>query len=200
MRNNLLVFVIMAAFATSNGFAGNDTPALRKILFVGLKGCYFSSDYYTGDQIAENFDVAPDAVDEFINDEFYGAFRDVAGKKNLHLSLCDEAAAQMISSLRYDYDGDVLYSNLSDIDEQEYRSVLQRSQAEYMLVIDQYYIKKEIYPYDSFTHMIHCSVYDASKNKVYDGHYRFTAFDLGSLPLLQKQIKKAADKCIRNIR
>ena len=202
MKNKFFAFVFMAAFVSLNGLAGNDAdPALRGILFVGLKGCYFSSDYYTGDQIAANFDVEPDAVDEFINHEFYDAFKDGAGKKNLYLSAYnDETAAQVISSLRYAYDGDVLYSNLSDIDEKEYRNILQQAQAGYMLVIDQYYIRKEVYPYDNFTHMFHYSVYDASKNKVYDGHYHFVAFDLGALSLLQKQMRKAADKCIRNMR
>ncbi|MDR1602379.1 MAG: hypothetical protein LBS42_08130 [Tannerella sp.] len=200
MKKKVFALIIATVFGASNMYAGNDAvPAVRKILFVGLKNGYFSSDYYTGDQIAENFDVPPDAMDEFINGEFYGAFEDVAMKKNLRLTVCDEKARVVISDLQYDYDGDVLYSNLSKIDEKEYRDVLQQAQAEYLLVFDQYYIKKEVYPYDNFAHIFHYSVYDASKNKVYDGHYRFSAFDLGTLSMLQKQIKKAADKCIRSI-
>ncbi|MDR2120903.1 MAG: hypothetical protein LBP64_08555 [Tannerella sp.] len=200
MRNTFFAFVVVAAFAGLRAFAGDDTaPATRIILFAGLKGCYFSSDYYTADRIAENFGVATDATDEFINREFYNAFADAAVKQSLRLSACDDAAARLVAGLRYDYDGDVLYSNLSEIDEEEYRRVMQDAQAAYLLVIDQYYIKKEVYPYDSFTHMFHYSVYDASKARVYDGHYRFVAFDLGTLPLLQKQIRKAADKCLRSI-
>jgi hypothetical protein len=200
MKKNIFTLIVAAAFVALNGFAGNDAvPFVRKMLFVGLKDGYFSSDYYTGDQIAENFAVSPEAMDEFINGAFYDAFENVAGKKNLHLTVCDERAKRITADLLYDYDGDVLYSNLSKIDEKEYRDVLQQAQAEYLLVFDQYYIKKEGYPYDNFAHIFHYSVYDASKNKVYDGHYRFTAFDLGTLPMLQKQIKKAADKCIRSI-
>jgi hypothetical protein len=193
--------MLATALTAPDGRAENEKtiPSVRRILFVGLKDCYLSSDYYTGDQIAETFDVAPGTMDEVVNSEFYGAFSEAAGKRSLSLTACDDAAQEMISDLQYDYDGDVLYSNLSEIDENLYRSVLEQAQAEYMLVIDQYYIKKEIYPYDNFAHTFHYSVYDTSKNKIYDGHYRFTAFDLGTLSMLQKQMRKAADKCIRNI-
>lgn len=184
----------------SSAAVSTSAPANSSILFVGVKDYNVSSNYYTKDQIADHFNVPESEVEEFFNETFYTVFNEAVAKKSLRLANCDETASQIVSHLDYDYQDGVLCSDLSGVDEAEYRNTLKQSGAQYLLVCDQYYVEKVGYPYDNFAHILHYSVFNASREKVYDGRFQYAALDLGNSDLLEKQLRKAADKFLKTIR
>lgn len=195
-----LLFLLLASNGFSYGNEGkSETVSNSSILFVGIKDYNLWSNYYTDDQIAENFKVKKEEVVDFFNQMFYQAFNDVASKKGFQLTTSGESVEVVCNNLIFDSKNDIVYSNISGINEKEYKTMLSELNTTLMLVLDQYYVKKEGYPYDNFSHILHYSVYDSSRNKVYDGNYQYVALDLGNSAMIQKQMRKAAGIFIKNI-
>jgi hypothetical protein len=174
-------------------------PEAASILFVGVKEYNVSSNYYTKDQIAAYFNVPECDVEKQFNELFREAFGEIAGRRNLRVTAADETAETIVSCLTYAYEDGILSSDLAITDPAEYRQALERSGAAYLLVCDQYQVRKEVHPYENFAHIFHYSVFDTTGEKVYDGKYQYAALDLGNTDMLEKQLRKAADRFVKTV-
>lgn len=197
-----LILAALAVCGRAEGREGGSAPApeASSILFVGVKPYNVSSNYYTKDQIADYLRVPESDVENHFNDLFCRAFNEIAGRRNLRITACDETTVPIAACLTYELEDDgILYSDLSITDPTEYRQALERSGAAYLLVCDQYRVQKVEYPYENFAHIFHYSVFDTAGEKIYDGRYQYAALDLGSMDMLEKQLRRAAEKFVKAV-
>lgn len=209
MKKRVLLSVIVLTVFSVNSFAADkskdaaakeEVKSKNSVLFVGVQPQNLLSNCFSPAQMAENFSVAQTEVESCLNREIYTAFREAAVKANLDIATPDAQTAEGLSDrLEYEYKGDEMNCNLANLDNEEYRTVLHKFGAGYLLVVDQYYVKQEGYPYNNYSHILNYSVYDASRNKVFSDRYQFATLDMGSREQIFKQVKKAAGKFIRTI-
>ena len=102
--------------------------------------------------------------------------------------------------MKFQYSGDEISSDISELKNEEYSKILTSASANYMLVFDQYNVRHEGYPYNNYSNIIKFSIYDQNKNKVYEGRHQFATLDKVDLNTLKKQLKRAASKIPSKIR
>lgn len=65
--------------------------------------------------------------------------------------------------------------------------------------MDTYELSELGYPYHNFSHVIHYSIYNESKEKIYSDSYRFATFSKMSSKDIQNQFKKLSKKILNKI-
>lgn len=199
---SLVVCVICSAsalFASENRTKRNDSDGANAaadkkttIVFVGIESRSLpplDRDYFEMDE-AE--------IETSLNRIMFDAFSEAMAKKKCTLIACSDEQAEIIGSGLDFVDADSQYyertSDISACDEDRFREMLAESEAQYLLVIDQYDVRKEGYPYNNFAHILRYSVYDRNKNKVFNGRHQFAMLDAVEANTLAKQSQKAAGK------
>lgn len=200
----MLFTLILTTAATCGWAEGNNetreatAPAeASSVLFVGVKEYNVSSNYYTKDQLAEYLSVAESEVETRFNDLFREAFGEAAGRRNLRIDACGEASSSILSNIAYESEDGVTHSALTLTDEAA--RAIENAGARYVLVCDQYRIQKVEFPYENFAHIVHYSLFDTAGAKVYDGQYQYAALDLGDTEMLARQLRRAADRFVREV-
>lgn len=205
-----IVLVLSLVFAFVNGtFASkkneekesNHSAHAARIAFVGVDLVNFRSNYLSQDVIADKLSVEEDSIDNAFNQDFYNALYEICQKKGQYeiVYCCYADGKNLLDRINYQEKGDEMYSDISGVSQEDFNSIINSADADYVALIDQYYIKKEGYPYHNLSHIINYSVFDKNKNKISEGCHRFTSLEMENLNEYSKQFTKAADKLLAKI-
>ncbi len=187
--------------ARSGSKSSPDKNGTVRIAFLGIDRENLRSNYYTSDVIAGKMDTTEEAIDQAFNTSFFIALESACTRNNKIAAIfsCCEDAYTVLEAVEYVEEGDEIRSNLSVVPQASVEVLLEKTTADYLVLIDQYYIKKEGYPYNNISHIIGYSVYDENREVVSRGRHHFTSLDIDNLNRYNKQFSKVANKMLARL-
>ncbi|MCC8152828.1 MAG: hypothetical protein LIP01_00590, partial [Tannerellaceae bacterium] len=183
---------------SKNSYHKNESA---RIAFLGVPMHNLRSNYFTNDLLAEKMDAPEDAIDEVFSKNFFTLLEKACTRTNKMEAVycCCEDAQSILKTVDFIEEGDGIKSDFSTVPAESIDALLEKTMADYIVLIDQYYVKKEGYPYNNISHIISYSVYDENRTIVSQGRHHFTSLDMDELSRYNKQFSKAAHKLIAKI-
>jgi hypothetical protein len=199
----LLIIILMNAPLTMWGkkeksVQGNQQPA--QILIIGLDD-NVKSNYYYDDLIAEQTGMKVDSIDQQYNAIIAGNIiaasensfcKFTTGDKDVH---CDRISGK----IKVAGEGEQCASNLADITAEELQATLKEAHADYLLVLNQHYLKWQEEPMRTVFHMISYTLFDKDKKQVLSGNQYFTSMNLEAPEKVMQLSRKTTSKIASSI-
>ena len=156
-----------------------DKQQQAQVLIIGLND-NVKSNYYYDDLIAEQTGMKVDSIDQQYNaiiaDNIIASAQNssckfTTGDKDVH---CD----RIVGKIAVAGEGEDGASSLSGITPEELQATLNEAHADYLLVLNQHYLKWQEEPMRTVFHMISYTLFDKDKKKVLSGNQYFTSMNL----------------------
>jgi len=178
LRNFMLLAVLgCAPIITSQAEGkGNDNLSAKNVLMVGLTD-NVRSNYFPKVMITEKTGIMEDMIDREYNAIIMENI--VASAGGMFIPACADASLyEWATMIKVEGEGDNSYSDLSQVSADEYRNALNTAGAEYLLVLNQHYLRWQERPMRTLFHIVSYTLFDKDKNEVYRGNGYFTSMDL----------------------
>lgn len=195
----LLAVISMAATAKENKKEGGDYHA-KQILILGLHDNVKSNYFYNG-MIAEETGMRADSIDQTYNTII--AENIAASAKNGDCKFIPAnsslVSGEVLNEILVNGESENSYSDLSAVPSEELRKVLDRADADYLLVLNQHYLKWQDQPLRTLFHIISYSLFDKDKKEIFRGNHFFTCMNLENPDKLRKSSRKSSSKIASSI-
>lgn len=165
----------------------------KQILIIGLND-NIKSNYFYDEMIAEESGIKQDSLNIKYNNIITDNISSCS-KYKYFLSTNTFQYSKIIEKIKTKGEDEEKYSDISSIQTSELQSMLNQENAEYLLVLNQHYLKWQETPYRTIFHFISYSLFDKNKKEIYRGNNYFTCVNLGDA----EQIKKMSKKCSAKI-
>jgi hypothetical protein len=201
IRVYILCIISIVGVYTSKANNGKEKEAIdntQRIAFLGIDNENLHSNYFSDETIAEKMNVPEDSINETFNRHFFEILNN-ACIKNSKINMvycCFEEGKRILESVKYDNKGDEMESDISGISQGHWNHFFEKTSTAYLMLVDQYYIKKEGYPYHNISHIIAYSLYDKNKKIVFRGRHQFSSLDMDDFSHYAKQFSKIANKLL----
>ena len=182
-----LAVASIAANAKESKKEGDNYHA-KQILIVGLHDNVKSNYFYNG-MIAEETGMKADSIDQTYNTII--AENIAASVKNGDCKFIPANATQVT--------GQVLNEIKVNGENEELQKVLDNADADYLLVLNQHYLKWQDQPLRTLFHIVSYTLFDKDKNEVYRGNNFFTCMNLENPDKLRKSSRKSSSKIASTI-
>ncbi len=202
MKNFIQIILCVAVICGNTAFSQakngvknesvNDT-ALKQILIIGLND-NIKSNYFYDEMIAEESGIEQDSLNIKYNNIITDNISSSSKDKHF-LSTNTFQYNKIIEKIKTEGEDEERYSDISSIQTSELQSMLNKENAEYLLVLNQHYLKWQETPYRTIFHIISYSLFDKNKKEIYRGNNYFTCVNLENA----EQIKKMSKKCSAKI-
>lgn len=175
-------------------------PAEAQVLIVGLND-NVKSNYYFKEQIAEETGIQADSIVQQYNDIISRNIMAAAAN-----SACtfvpagkDESYTGLVSKIEVTGDGEDCNSNLSKLSTEELQNALEHAHADYLLVLNQHYLKWQQQPMRTVFHMVSYTLYDKNKKPVLSGNQYFTSMNLEKPERIAQISRKSSSKIASSV-
>ena len=173
----------------------------NNVLMLGLND-NVKSNYFPKVMITEETGIMEDVIDreynaiimENIMASASGACKFIPTAADTHAHL-----HKLCSLIKVNGEGDESYSDLSPVPDDEYRKALDMADAEYLMVVNQHYLKWQEKPMRTLFHIVSYTLYDKDKNEVYRGNHYFTSMNLERPENIRKISRKASSRIASTI-
>lgn len=204
---NLFFFrflAIILVFGLADGsFAkgGKDkTAEEKKILIIGLDDNVKSNHFYD-DWIAEETGMPVENIDSEFN---YIIADNIAseGSKDSYrfISLKDNQTCKDITrNIKVEGEGESCHSDLSAIPANDLQTLLNNMDADYLLVLNQHYLKYQEKPMNTIFHIVSFTLFDRDKNDIFHGNNYFTSINLEKPEKIRKISRKSSSKIASSV-
>ena len=178
--------------------------AAAQVLIIGLPD-NVKSNYFYKEQIAEATGIQADSIDQQYNSIISNNIIAAAGKSACSFipSDDDKSYETIISKIEVTGDGEECNSNLSKLSAEELQMALDHAHANYLLVLNQHYLKWQSQPMRTVYHMVSYTLYDKNKKAIYTGNQYFASMSLQKpdkvSELSRKSTSKIASAVIRSL-
>lgn len=168
----------------------------KKILILGLND-NIKSDYYYKELIAEESGISADSLELVFNNTIAGNI----AQSRIDFTTAQEpgTCAEVINSIRVKGEQENCTSDLSRVDNQCYSSLLKKAGADYVLILNRHYLKKQEEPFNTLFYFVSYSLYNKDKHELLNGSNYFTAMRIESAEAMKKASRKSADKIAASI-
>lgn len=176
-------------------------PGAVRIMVVGLPD-NVSSNYYPISMISEETGIAPDSVDVAYNSAI--AQNIISNNKDERISFFVPANTSGMTSvmekigLKGDEAGEKR-ADLSRVGADAFRNMLARNDADYVLFLNQHYLKWQEKPMQTVFHITSFSLFDGTMREVLYGNNNFTSINLENREKLRKDARKSSSKILSTI-
>jgi len=200
----LLLFFINGLFTEMHARKGIASAAKERpvrVLVVGA-GDNVRSNYYYDDLIAEQTGIPVDSLELKLNHMVLSGLDEAtasAGCDFIPLAPGNEGWTDVTSHLEVKGEGQNCSSSLAQLSNEAYQEVLDRAEAEYLLVLNQHYLKWQDEPMRTLFHILSYSVYDKDKRPIHSGSEFFASMKLENWERLNKLIKKPSGKIAKEV-
>lgn len=196
----VLTVVPAVAGTASDSPKSVNTTAVKRILVVGLPD-NVESNYFPVSMIAEETGIPADSVDYAYNQAV--AENIILSNKDkrfcfLPLKGCQEKENWM-NSIELKGDEEAKYADLSKVDETVYRQWMAAAGADYVLLLNQHYLKWQEKPLRTLFHITSYSLYDKNHREVTRGNHYFTSMELDNRAQLEKDSRKSSMRIAQNV-
>ena len=148
------------------------------------------SNYFPGSMITEETGIPTDSIDYTYNQII--AKNIIASNKNKKYQFVTPEKAAAISSLldkiRLEGEEEERYADLSQVDD-----------SDYVLFLNQHYLKWQEKPLRTLFHITSYSLFDKNQKEVTRGNNYFTSMNLESKDKLSKDSRKSSSKIVSTI-
>ncbi len=172
------------------------TQSLKKILILGLND-NIKSDYYYKELIAEESGIPTDSLELVFNNTIASNI----AQSRIDFTTPQELGkcAEVINSIRVKGEQENCTSDLSRVDNQCFSSLLKNAGADYVLILNRHYLKKQEEPFNTLFYFVSYSLYNKDKQELLNGSNYFTAMRIESAEAMRKASRKSADKIATSI-
>ena len=173
-----------------------ETKSLKKILILGLND-NIKSDYYYKELIAEESGIPADSMELVFNNTIAGNI----AQSRIDFTTPQEpgTCAEVINNIKVKGEQENCTSDLSGVDSQCYTSLLEKAGADYVLILNRHYLKKQEEPFNTLFYFVSYSLYNKDKQELLNGSNYFTAMRIESAEAMKKASRKSADKISTSI-
>lgn len=169
--------------------------AEAQVLIVGLND-NVKSNYYFKEQIAEETGIQADSIVQQYNDIISRNI--MAAATNSACTFVpagnDDSYTGLVSKIEVTGDGEDCNSNLSKLTTEELQAALEHAHADYLLVLNQHYLKWQQQPMRTVFHMVSYTLYDKNKKPVVSGNQYFTSMNLEKPERIAQMSRKSSSK------
>ncbi|WP_072530527.1 hypothetical protein [Bacteroides ilei] len=192
------LFVMASVMVVKAEEAGKDASgknnAVVKVLVVGLDNV--NSNYFPESMITEETGIPEDSIGEtynrIITDNIIQANKDkgVAFISSENISDAD----QLLGNVVVNGENEESYADVEQIDHKNYQQLMDEAQADYVLFLNQHYLKWQEKPLRTLFHFVSYSLYDKNQQEVTKGNNYFTCMNLEKADRLTKASRKSSSK------
>jgi hypothetical protein len=203
MKSISVFFLLMVCFLTvafniearsKNKNANRNSEATR-ILIVGLED-NVKSNYFYNQLIAEETGMKADLIDAEYNSIISENI--ASGCRNSDYAFIPASAniidGRILNEIKVLGESDESYSDISSLCGEELKAALEKANADYLLVLNQHYLKWEERPLRTLFHIVSYSLYDKNKNQIHNGNNFFTSMSLENPDRIRKISRKSTSK------
>ena len=173
---------------------------LVKVLVIGLHD-NVESNYFPGSMITEETGIPTDSIDYTYNQII--AKNIIASNKNKKYQFVTSEKVAAISSLldkiRLEGEEEERYADLSQVDDNRYEQLIKDTDSDYVLFLNQHYLKWQEKPLRTLFHITSYSLFDKNQKEVTRGNNYFTSMNLESKDKLSKDSRKSSSKIVSTI-
>ena len=127
----------------------------------------------------------------------------IASNKNKKYQFVISEKAAAISSLldkiRLEGEEEERYADLSQVDDNRYEQLIKDTDSDYVLFLNQHYLKWQEKPLRTLFHITSYSLFDKNQKEVTRGNNYFTSMNLESKDKLSKDSRKSSSKIVSTI-
>lgn len=175
-------------------------PARANVLVIGIPRENITSNYYYDGLIAEKISIPVDSLAGFFNRAIVSRLPDAgAGPARFICRGNHPRDRALAAGLRYEGEEENIRVDLSRVSRDALARLLDDFNADFLLLVNQYYMKQETEPFPYLYHIIHYELYDRDKTTRYRGVASFDTPDLMPAPRLDKYYKKIASKIVSRV-
>lgn len=185
--------MVVKAEEAGKGASGKNN-AVVKVLVVGLDNV--NSNYFPESMITEETGIPEDSIGEtynrIITDNIIQANKDkgVAFISSENISDAD----QLLGNVVVNGENEESYADVEQIDHKNYQQLMDEAQADYVLFLNQHYLKWQEKPLRTLFHFVSYSLYDKNQQEVTKGNNYFTCMNLEKADRLTKASRKSSSK------
>lgn len=203
----LSAFMVTAATAAVPETEGNEIAAnikaRHRVLVVGMNDNVISN-YFTKDMLAEGTGISEDSICAVYNNVIESGLVATTRKER---SAFDFVASTGMSDgwtaitklVRIEGEDGKAAADLSTVNVDKLRNLLEEANAAYLLVLDAHYMKYQESPFKTLFHYVNYSLYDAGKRKLAQGSNYFTSINPQSRMQMMKSSRKSAEKIVEMV-
>lgn len=197
----LLTVVSFAAPSIDKDVAGdNGNSTLIKVLVVALPN-NVCSNYFPNSMITEATGIPTDSIDLIYNQVI--AHNIIAANKDKKYKFIFPHVTTYISKLvnevKLQGNEEEKYADLSKVDYSSYKLLMKETGSDYVLFLNQHYLKWQETPLHTLFHITSYSLYDKNRSEVTHGNNYFTSMNLENKDRLNKDCRKSSSKIASNI-
>lgn len=196
----LALSVNMPVWASKKNGDDNLNRSVVKILIVGLPD-NVNSNYYPKSFITEETGIAADSIDYTYNHVIADNIIDENKNKDCEFVSSEtlQGIGNLVNEIRLNGEDEEKYADLSQIDNEAYTRLLDVTHTDYVLFLNQHYLKWQEKPLRTLFHIVSYSLYDKNKCEVTRGNNFFTSMNLEPEDRLSKSSRKSSSKIASNI-
>lgn len=178
----------------------NNDNQSSHILIIGLDENVKSNYYYNG-MIAEETGIDADHIDQEFNRIISENIAISNKDKNCQFTSVGPGQINglLFQSIKVNGDSEECYSDISSVSPDEWQKTLDKMDADYMLILNQHYLKWQEVPLRTVFHIVSYTVFDKAKKEICRGNQHFTSMHLENPEKLRKISLKSTSKIASNV-
>ncbi len=190
---------IHAENVSSNETTENEHSTV-KVLVIGLHD-NVSSNYFPESMITEETGIPEESIDSTYNQIITKNI--IETNKDKHIVFIDskglDGIGNVINDITLTGNNEEQYADLSHIESKDYHNLLDNAHADYLLILNQHYLKWQEKPLRTLFHFVSYSLFDKSQQEITKGNSYFTCMNLEKADKLMKASKKSSSKIALSI-
>lgn len=196
-----ILMLSQAVYANTKKEKSADANKEKCVLIIGLNDNVKSNYFYEG-MIAEETGINEDSISAIYNRILAENITKAAAKKNkltMNTLMPGAENDQLVSEIKVVGEDEKCQSDLSQVSDEEWKETLDKAQVEYVLVLNQHYLKWQEEQLHTLFHFVCFSLFDENKKEIYHGNSYFTSMNLITPQEMEKTCQKSAVKIANNI-
>lgn len=173
---------------------------LVKVLVIGLHD-NVESNYFPGSMITEETGIPTDSIDYTYNQII--ARNIIASNKNKRYQFVtsekEAAISNLLDKIKLKGEEEEMYADLSQVDDNLYEQLIKDTDSDYVLFLNQHYLKWQEKPLRTLFHITSYSLFDKNQQEITRGNNYFTSMNLEDKDKLSKDSLKSSSKIASNI-
>ena len=164
----------------------NSNVSTKKVLVIGLDNV--NSNYFPQSMITEETGIPTDSISYTYNKIITNNI--IQSNKDKDYTFVSPVVSseinEIIDDIQLKGEEEERYIDLSSIDNNEYHRLIDASNADYVLFLNQHYLKWQEKPLRTLFHFVSYSLYDKNQKEITKGNNYFTCMNLEKADTLSK--------------
>lgn len=191
---------VSASSADEEGVENKTNRNAVKVLVIALPD-NVDSNYFPNSMITEETGIPADSIDYTYNQVIVKNII-AANKDKKYQFITPQKAAlihKLLGEVKLQGEEEEKYADLSQVDDNSYEQLIKDTDSDYILFLNQHYLKWQEKPLRTLFHITSYSLYDKDQKEVTRGNNYFTSMNLESKEKLSKDSRKSSSKITSNI-